>query len=632
MQKMKILGRFLFTSSVVFGLSTVANWNEWNQYWNGTLRRVQTVDFNMLSHTLPTKLSAVLANKNYQELQRTIDSNYGLFGIIVTDCKKVDSLCREQKITFASNGRKDWKILPESEDLSNHPFDLLRTPAPLITEKSYENPNANEQIFTKGSNEGIIIGRVYYVRGTAPAFISDYISWLSNVWSTKGSHGFYALKTGSLIGIGLTFWLSIEFLLYKKRVGQQQAIQEKEKLQKELSKEINRNSKLLIEHKSIITQQKEGRNHLECSIKTYQQQVEKLSSEIDQLTSLQSQQQSKLQAITQLLIVRQDELNVAHTNGNFTQEQLLEKENEITQLQQQMDGLEYQKQSIIRQRLLLKQNLGNTCQRLSEAERQIHNLEIKINTLSSERDRALREIDEFKQKLAAANDVSRLTLILRAAQLETDRMEELYNENIQSTKSSHEETKKTNLDLGNERDELQLRVWELEGQLKLFKGTDKQPERLVTDSLTFTTLESIIGGSNAQHEILANDLRTSLAVENTIDLSSITIALIGGDNYTRREVIQRLSAIYSLKEIREVPPKWERRANNSSVKITIRDCDLIAVLTGRTRHNLTNIISGLREKGNFQGKIVYINTTGASGIFRDISNHLDQLSVQHNLN
>ena len=136
MRRTKIVGRFLFISSVVFGLSTIANWNEWNQYWNGTLRRVQTVDFNILSHTLPAKLSSVLANKNYQELQRTLDSNYGLFGIVVTNCKKVDSLCQEQKIIFASNGRRDWKILSASDNLSNHPFDLLRTPPPLIAEKS----------------------------------------------------------------------------------------------------------------------------------------------------------------------------------------------------------------------------------------------------------------------------------------------------------------------------------------------------------------------------------------------------------------------------------------------------------------------------------------------------------------
>ncbi len=110
MQRTKVLRRFLFVSSVVFGLSTVANWNEWNQYWNGTLRRVQTVDFNMLSHTLPAKLSSVLANRNYRELQRTLDSNYGLFGIIVTDCKKVDSLCQQQKIILLLTAEKIGKL------------------------------------------------------------------------------------------------------------------------------------------------------------------------------------------------------------------------------------------------------------------------------------------------------------------------------------------------------------------------------------------------------------------------------------------------------------------------------------------------------------------------------------------
>jgi len=608
MRRTKVIGRFLFISSVVFGLSTIANWNEWNQYWNGTLRRVQTVDFNMLSHTLPAKLSSVLANRNYQELQQTLDSNYGLFGMIVTDCKKVESLCQEQKIIFASNGRKDWKILPASDNLSNHPFDLLRTPSPLIAEKSYENPSSKEQTLTKGSNEGIIIGRVYYVRGVAPDFTSDYISWLRNVWSTKGSHGFYALKTGSLIGIGLAVWLSIEFLLYKKHIERQQSIQEQKRLQEELSIEINRNSELLTHQESLINQQEKSRNDLEHSRKTYQQQVEELSTKIAQLTSSQSQQQSTLQAITQLLIIRQDELNAAHTSGNFTQEQLLHKENEIAQLQQQMDGLEHQKQGIISQRSVLQRNLDTIRPRLDDANRQIQNLESQINALSFERDRSLREVDDLKKKLATAPDVTGLTLVLKAAQLETARTKELHEENMQIFESLYKELEEENLNLKSEQDDLQLEVWNLEEQLKLFKDTSNQAEIPITELFTCPSVKPII------------------------DLSSISIALVGGGEDTRRNIIQRLSQSYYLKEIREVPPTSEKYANTNSVRETIRGCHIIAVVTKYTGHNLTNIISNLEVRGNLEGEIIYLNTRGVSGISRDISIHLDKLNIQHNLN
>lgn len=608
MQRTKIFGRFLFISSVMFGLSTVASWNEWNQYWNGTIRRVQTVDFNILSHTLPAKLSSVLASKNYQELQRTLDSNYGLFGIIVTDCQKVDVLCQEQKIIFASNGRRDWKVLPASDNLSNHPFDLLRTPSPLITEKTYEKPSSKEQILTKGSNKGIIIGRVYYVRTTAPDFKSDYITWLSNVWSTKGSHGFYALKAGSLIGIGLAVWLSIEFLLYKKRIERQQVIQEQERLQENLNKEINRNSELLTKYKSLISQQEKSRSDLEFSRKTYQQQVEDLSAEMAQLTSSQSKQQSKIRAINQLLITRQDELKLAHVDGNFTQEQLLHKENEIAQLQQQMYELEHQKQAIISQLLLLEQILDTTCQRLDDAKRQIQNLEIQINALSFERDRSLIEIDDLKKKLAAAPDVAALTLVVAAAQLETVRMEKLHEENMQFIKLLCKELEEENSNLKSERDNFQLEIWDLEEKLQLCNNYSNQSEIPITE------------------------LYISPPAEYIIDLSSISIALVGGGELTRRNVIERLSRSYNLREIKEVPPLSERHTDTNSVEEIIRNCHTIVIVTKYIGHDLTNIISNLKVRGRLQGEIIYLNTRGVSGISRDISCHLDRLNTQHNLN
>ncbi|MEG4229452.1 hypothetical protein QUA35_29780 [Microcoleus sp. N9_B2] len=82
----KSLGRFTLIATFSLGLATVKNWENYKNYWHGTIFAVQTVDFNMLSHTLPVKLSYTLLQGNIEELQRTLDSNYGLFGLIVTDC------------------------------------------------------------------------------------------------------------------------------------------------------------------------------------------------------------------------------------------------------------------------------------------------------------------------------------------------------------------------------------------------------------------------------------------------------------------------------------------------------------------------------------------------------------------
>ena len=602
MQRTKILGRFLLMSSVVFGLSTIANWNEWNQYYNGTLRRVQTVDFNILSHILPAKLSSVLATKNYGELQKTLDSNYGLFGIVVTDCKKIDVLCQEQKTIFASNGRRDWRTLPPSDNLSNHPFDLLRTPLPLITEKSYKTSRSEERVSTKGRNEGIIIGRVYYVRAIPPDFKLDYTNWLSNVWKTNGAYGFYALKTGSFIGIGLAVWLSIEFLLYKKRVEQQQAIQDQERLKEELNIEINQNIELDTRNKSLTTQLEKSLNDLKHSTETYQQQIERLNTDIAQLTNSQSQQQTKIQAINQLLVIRQNELTVAQTDGTSTQEQLLHKECEITQLQQQMGGLASQIQEIISQRSVLEQNLGTISERFDDASEHIRNLEVQIDALSSERDRSLGEVEELRERLATATDIKVLTLVLKTAKLETVKMKRFHEKNIQFLESWHEELEKKNSELESERTALELDIYylqldidDLEEQLRLSEEANNQANIPI------------------------------------VDLSSISIALVGGRKRTRQKVIRELLKRYNLKEIREVPTTKEKNADTKSVKEVVISSDIIAIVTDHIGHDLTKIISNLKAKG-LQGEIIYLNSGGSSNMLGDLSIHLDRLDILRNLN
>lgn len=47
-----IVGRLGLILSTAFVLASIANWFNYRSYWHGTIRRVQTVDFNLLSHTL----------------------------------------------------------------------------------------------------------------------------------------------------------------------------------------------------------------------------------------------------------------------------------------------------------------------------------------------------------------------------------------------------------------------------------------------------------------------------------------------------------------------------------------------------------------------------------------------------
>ena len=53
------------------------------QRYSSSLYKIQTVDFNILAYTLPSKLSYTLIKGDLNELQRTLNSNYGFFAWLV---------------------------------------------------------------------------------------------------------------------------------------------------------------------------------------------------------------------------------------------------------------------------------------------------------------------------------------------------------------------------------------------------------------------------------------------------------------------------------------------------------------------------------------------------------------------
>ena len=145
------------------------------QKYSSSLYKIQTVDFNILAHTLPTKLSYTLIKDNLNELQRTLNSNYGFFGLVVTDCKKIESDCSGQKIIYSTQSKyRKFKL----SDLTNNSYDYLRNPVPLVTEGYYKSHLGRDRDITGITNQGKIIGRVYYVRRKRPDFITSLISWI----------------------------------------------------------------------------------------------------------------------------------------------------------------------------------------------------------------------------------------------------------------------------------------------------------------------------------------------------------------------------------------------------------------------------------------------------------------------
>ncbi|MEG4863257.1 type II toxin-antitoxin system HicA family toxin [Microcoleus sp. CZ3-B2] len=306
----KSLGRFTLLATFSFGLGTLRNWEHYNNYWHGTIFRVQTVDFNMLSHTLPVKLSYTLLQGNIGELQRTLDSNYGLFGLIVTDCKISTKDCLSEQILYQSKSSQKWTKEISLATLSNHPYDLLQNPPPLQTERQYAKPDDSKPIPTAKVNSGEIIGRVYYVRGVPPTFIEDYNNWIKNPFKRTGSRTLYTSTFALFFVSSLSAWIIIELVLSAKRNEQNLAQQQREQLQREIQQ-----IKLQLEEKNqqtieLIDQRERGLAELESYRQEQEQNKTKLENKIasyeSELALKEEQQQETAQTLEDLQLLRQE--------------------------------------------------------------------------------------------------------------------------------------------------------------------------------------------------------------------------------------------------------------------------------------------------------------------------------------
>ncbi|MEG4875008.1 type II toxin-antitoxin system HicA family toxin [Microcoleus sp. CZ3-B4] len=271
---------------------------------------MQTVDFNMLSHTLPVKLSYTLLQGNIGELQRTLDSNYGLFGLIVTDCKISTKDCLSEQILYQSKSSQKWTKEISLATLSNHPYDLLQNPPPLQTERQYAKPDDSKPIPTAKVNSGEIIGRVYYVRGVPPTFIEDYNNWIKNPFKRTGSRTLYTSTFALFFVSSLSAWIIIELVLSAKRNEQNLAQQQREQLQREIQQ-----IKLQLEEKNqqtieLIDQRERGLAELESYRQEQEQNKTKLENKIasyeSELALKEEQQQETAQTLEDLQLLRQE--------------------------------------------------------------------------------------------------------------------------------------------------------------------------------------------------------------------------------------------------------------------------------------------------------------------------------------
>ncbi|WP_187293822.1 sensor histidine kinase [Gloeobacter kilaueensis] len=250
-------GRALLRLLASMGIATLIifflTYSSYLNYWNKTIYRIQTVDFNILANLLPTKLSIILAKGDRQQIQSTLNSNYGLFGVIVTDCQISQVTCPNQKIIYTASGKYDsnWKRNLTVEKLDGHVFNILTSPPPMQPEWHYPNPRETSIQINKQEIRGKIIGRVYYLRNPPPSFLEDILKWLQDVGSSSSAVLVYnSIALASLI-TSFAIWFVIEFLFYRSNVSEQTALHYQQRMVEEREAAVAAREKWLEEKMQV---------------------------------------------------------------------------------------------------------------------------------------------------------------------------------------------------------------------------------------------------------------------------------------------------------------------------------------------------------------------------------------------
>ncbi|MEA5447598.1 NERD domain-containing protein [Leptolyngbya sp. CCNP1308] len=426
------VSRFLYVFCFSFGASALINQANHRGYWDNTIYRVQTVDFNILSHTLPTKLSYALMAGDEGEIQRTLDSNYGHFGLVVTNCTIERRDCPGEEVRFKTDSNFSWSNLLDASTLAKSEYDLLRDPPPLYAEGKYNDARDDARKATGFLNQGEVIGRVYYVRGVSPNFFSSYFvwirSWPEGLWADSGAKKYYALTTLFAIALGFASWIVIELTNGKwkqqKRISesllrQKEAESEAQELRFQnqlndyqlLESQFSDSQKLIQLHQQTIYEKEIQLKNLNRDRGQAVHQIQQLKNEIQiKDNKIKADEQSRIDIQKQLLenkeLLQQKEKELGSAQQSKLQDQQ-KLEQELNQLLQDREKLSQQlltKDAQVRSeqeiKALYEQQLDKAHQEKDEAEKRAEEVHHSKEEMVLQNQSLAKENERFKQQLS----------------------------------------------------------------------------------------------------------------------------------------------------------------------------------------------------------------------------------------
>ncbi|MBX9669714.1 MAG: hypothetical protein K2X93_18975 [Candidatus Obscuribacterales bacterium] len=206
---LSIKKRFIIPLVLIAGIGSwlILCHAHYKSYWFGTIYRVQTTDFNLLHHILPQTLSQMIIAGRIDLIQETLDSTFGLFGLVITDPSGKTIFWKTSKIYH----RESWhhKAAPDYLKLESEPFDLLTNPVELEPVYAHVSPRSMKAKQLR-KPKGQILGRLYYLRADPPSFYADLKNFVSGgFWEVSGAKRGYLYVTMSVTAFALVIMLLV---------------------------------------------------------------------------------------------------------------------------------------------------------------------------------------------------------------------------------------------------------------------------------------------------------------------------------------------------------------------------------------------------------------------------------------
>ncbi len=206
---LSIKKRFIIPLIVIAGIGSwlILCHAHYKSYWFGTIYRVQTTDFNLLHHILPQTLSQMIIAGRIDLIQETLDSTFGLFGLVITDPSGKTVWWKTNKVYH----RESWhhKAAPDLLKLEGEPFDLLTNPVELEPVYAHISPRSMKAKQLR-KPKGEVLGRLYYLRADPPSFFADLKNFVAGgFWEVSGAKRGYLYVTMSVTAFALVIMLIV---------------------------------------------------------------------------------------------------------------------------------------------------------------------------------------------------------------------------------------------------------------------------------------------------------------------------------------------------------------------------------------------------------------------------------------